>query len=140
MVTVNAAFVLSSLYKRWRYNVTHPGQNNQVLPVPDLELSEHSRNDSSLVVHVEENPHLNTMDKNKSVLSVGQIILYMGALGLGALLMVFYVNKPGQHFLENYLRTNFIMVLILGILCPISFYIRDPNLRKYVTRDWLKIE
>ncbi len=55
----------------------------------------------------------------------------------GLMMMVFYV-KNNDDFVETYLRTNFFMMSNLGLIGPTSFYVRNPELVKYVRRDFLR--
>ncbi len=52
-------------------------------------------------------------------------------------MLLFAIDK--HNFVESLLFVNFVLIDNLGILAPISFYVKDKDLRNHVRRDILHL-
>ncbi len=91
-----------------------------------------------LAIAIPDQRSWNNVEKKKRVMSNIQIACYVMTLAIGVVLMIFYVNNS-KDFVETYLRTNFMMMPMLGIVEPSSFYIRNEDLTRHVKREFFQL-
>ncbi len=79
--------------------------------------------------NIQSTRQFNTSSRNESLVSILHIIGYM-IIMIGHLLMFSKLDSP--NFMDSYSVRTFAMVGVVGILAPISFYVKYKHLRNHV--------
>ncbi len=116
---VNSILTITFLTKRSYERRNHPGP---VQP-QHQQSSGHAR--------------FNNSGKNDAIYDAGTLAFIVICLvGFSSLLM-FGIDP--NHFLETYLFAQYVIVGCTGFMLPVTFYLKNKNLRSWIKRDLLQI-